>query len=279
MIRLLTETDRAAAIRLLASDVAHNLYALGNLQTLGFDEPYCRFWGDFADEAASGTLRGVLNRYRKGWVLFGEANADWRGLAQVVDNHPAEAERLQDNPGGTESLLPFLQNYAAQSVRVEQLMRLSAQNFSPPPAVDARITSVRRATLADLDALSGFFADADNMSRTRATVEEPLRQRRVWLAEQDGEVLAAALTNAELSGDYISSPSMVGAAMIGGVFTRLDARGRGLSKAVCGGLCEELLALGKTPFLYWDNPAAGAVYRSLGFEPAGTWRAVRLKRA
>ena len=279
MIRLLTEADRAAAIRLLARDVAHNLYALGNLQALGFDEPYCQFWGDFADKAASGALRGVLNRYRSGWVLFGGADADWSGLAQVVDNHPVEAERLQDNPGGTQSLLPFLQNYTAQRVHVEQMMRLSPQDFlPPPPAVDARV-AVRRATLADLDELSEFFAEADNMSRTRATVEEPLRQRHVWLAEQDGEVLAAALTNAELGGDYLGDPLRGGAAMIGGVFTRPDARGRGLSKAVCGGLCEALLALGKMPFLYWDNPAAGVVYRSLGFEPAGTWRAVRLKRA
>ncbi len=272
MIRLLTKADRTAAAELLARDVAHNLYAMGNLEALGFSEPYCQFWGNFADESASAELRGVLNRYRSGWVLFGEADADWAGLARVVDNHPVQAERLQDNPGGTESLLPFLQNYVAQSVHVEQLMRLSAQNFSPPPP-DGGGVAVRRATLADLDALSEFFAEAGNMSRTRATVEEPLRQRHVWLAEQGGEVLAAALTNAELGGGQFG-----GAAMIGGVFTRPDARGRGLSKAVCGGLCAELLALGETPFLYWDNPAAGAVYRSLGFEPVGAWRAVRLRR-
>jgi predicted GNAT family acetyltransferase len=88
------------------------------------------------------------------------------------------------------------------------------------------------------------------------------------VAAVDGEIRSAALTNAETSS----------AAMIGGVFTRPNARGQGLSQAVMSAISAELLALGKTPTLYWVNPAAGAVYGKLGFHPVGRWRAVRLEK-
>jgi len=88
----------------------------------------------------------------------------------------------------------------------------------------------------------------------------------LWLAEEQGQIQAAALTNAEAAG----------MAIIGGVFTRPAARGRGLSQAVCSALCQELLAEGVQPVLYWRNPAAGTVYRKLGFRPIGEWRAVWL---
>jgi predicted GNAT family acetyltransferase len=114
--------------------------------------------------------------------------------------------------------------------------------------------------------LIALFAGAGDMARTPAGVERPLRDRRVWLALRDGEVVAAALTNAEIEG----------MGMIGGVYTTPAWRGHGLSQAVCSGLCAELIANGRTPLLYWHNPMAGYVYTKLGFRQIGTWRSVRL---
>ncbi|RME56797.1 MAG: hypothetical protein D6790_14215, partial [Caldilineae bacterium] len=104
MIRRLKEPDRAAAVALLNRQPALNLYFLGNIAALGFDTDFCEFWGDW-DE--TGRLRAVLNRYRTGWVVYGLPDADWRGLGQVVDSHRVTAARLQDNPGGVPSFLPY----------------------------------------------------------------------------------------------------------------------------------------------------------------------------
>ena len=106
------------------------------------------------------------------------------------------------------------------------------------------------------------------MSRTRDAVARPLRDLRVWMAIENDIVLSTALTNAELHD--------VG--MIGGVYTNPTARRQGLSRAVCSALCAELLAEKKQPVLYWENPAAGKVYRSLGFRSIGLWRSVWLSR-
>ena len=266
MIRLLREEDRAAALALLSAAPQLTLYMWGNIETLGFARDFCEFWGDVTEDAPGAYhLRALLNRYMTGWSVYGEPGADWQGLGQVVDRHPAGAMRLQDNPGGIAAFLPYLQRYQSEQIKVEELMNLSQDNFRPvaPPAD----VTVRRASMDDLPALTKFYAAAYEMARPRAAIVRPLQDTRLWLAEKADNVLATALTNAEIRQ----------MAMIGGVFTVPSARGHGLSQAVCSALCNELFAEGKQPALYWANPAAGAVYRKLGFCPIGDWRSVWLK--
>lgn len=269
MIRLLAESDRGAILDLLNQEPALNLYMLGNLEKLGFRHELSQFWGDFADHSSGAPahkamLRGVINRYMRGWSVYGQSDANWGGLARVLDQYPEKPDRLQDNPGGVESLLPYLNRYHAAQVVVEELMELAADDFRPVGA--AAGVTVRRATMADYDRLVAFYADAADMTRTPPAVARPIQDTRLWLAEEGGQVLATALTNAETKS----------LAMIGGVFTKPAARGRGLSQAVCSALCQDLLRSGLQPVLYWGKPAAGAVYRKLGFRAIGDWRAVWL---
>ena len=265
MIRLLAVADLPAAVALLAQAPAHNLYMLGNLEALGLRDPISVFWGDFGADGAAGSLRGLANRYMVNWGVFGTREADWPALAALVDAD-AGAARLQDNPGGIPSLLPLLARHRAARVDEEELMRLDAGDFRPqrvPPGV-----ALRRATLDDLPALVAHYRDAGSMSRSPLGVERPLRDTQIWLALEGGQVVATALTNAETRT----------LAMVGGVYTSPARRGRGLAQAVCSALCAALLAAGKTPVLYWENPAAGAAYRKLGFTAVGRWRSVRLEK-
>jgi N-acetylglutamate synthase-like GNAT family acetyltransferase len=258
---LLCEADREAVVKLLETAPYYNLYMLGNLETLGFDQTFCEFWGDFDQR----DLRGVLNRYMQGWTLFGRDDADWAALARVLDEHPVEARRLQDNPGGAPSLLPYLKRYRASQSTETQLMDLSPEDFASVAAPPG--SAVRRADWSDLERLVDFYADAGHMTRSRQAVERPLQDTRVWVAEVNGELAAAALTNAETAK----------LAMIGGVYTTPAWRNRGLSQAVCSALCAELISLGRRPVLYWEAEAAGAVYRRLGFRARGLWRSVWLE--
>lgn len=262
MIRPLQEKDREATVALLMAAPYWNLYLLGNLESLGFRQDFCEYWGDFSDQG----LRGVVNRYMHGWSIYGEADADWDALAAIIDNHPVEGHRLQDNPGGIPSILPYLKRYAVPKVTETHLMDLAAEDFQPRPAPEG--VRLRRATMADLPALVDFYRDAGSMSRTPLGVERPLRDTRLWVAERDGALVSAALTNAE----------MRELAMIGGVYTPPEWRNQGLSQAVCSALCADLLADGKRPVLYWENAAAGTVYKKLGFRLRGVWRSVWIQR-
>ncbi|MEM7128980.1 MAG: GNAT family N-acetyltransferase [Chloroflexota bacterium] len=261
MVRPLFEGDRSQVIRLLEQSPEHNLYMLGNLTSIGFSQSdLCQYWGDFSEQ---GRLRAVLNRYMVGWSIYGESDADWKALGEMVDDYPTPARRLQDNPIGIPSFLPYVVQYTPSKLSVQTLMSLESYSFKP--AKEREDITIRRATMADLPALVDFYADAEQMSRTAAGVEEPIQRTRLWFAERNGQICSAALTNAEVEQ----------MAMIGGVYSVPERRGCGYSQAVCSALCADLLAEGKRPVLYWETPAAGAVYRHLGFDEVGDWRSVR----
>jgi predicted GNAT family acetyltransferase len=265
VIRKLDESDRVSAVGLLMEDTVLNLYLLSNIQQLGFDKEYCEFWGEF-DGGERNALRALLNRYMTGWSVYGHPNSSWAALGSVVDSHSVTATRLQDNPSGGASFLPYLQEYEAEKIIEEELMQLDREAFRPQ--AEPHGFRVRRAHEGDLSALISFYANAGSMTRSRTGVARPLRDLQIWIAERTGVICAAALTNAELSDR----------AMIGGVFTAPEWRNQGLGQALCSALCASLLQEGKQPVLYWQDPAAGAVYRKLGFRASGTWRSVWLRR-
>ncbi|AWX70537.1 peptide-methionine (S)-S-oxide reductase [Mycoplasmopsis anatis] len=59
------------------------------------------------------------------------------------------------------------------------------------------------------------------------------------------------------------------AAMIGGVYTLNEYRNRGYAKDSLINLCNWIIKNNKTPILFFDNPDAGKLYYSLGFEKIG----------
>lgn len=260
MIRPLTNADFERIYAFCAGNPALNLYFLGNLETLGVESELCQFWGSLDGQ---GALNGVLMRYMDGWNIADGPGCDYASFGRIVDAHPAGAVRLQDNTRHTGSFLPWLGRYEAERITLEQLCQLDPADFNPA----SEHWPVRRATPTDFAALCRFYAGAEDMARSPAGVRRPLQDGRIFVAEQEGRIVSSALTNAETRT----------LAMIGGVYTSPAQRGRGYAGAVLVALCRSLIADGLQPVLYYHHPAAGAIYRRLGFQIIGNWRAVRLR--
>lgn len=138
-----------------------------------------------------------------------------------------------------------------------------------PHALHAGHAAVRPGAPA-LEVCRGKAEDLPEIARLHAD-DEPGRAdwsrrfeavpRRVWFArEPGGAVVASAHTHVEAEQ----------VAMVGGVFTRPDARGRGWAASCLAALCAELRAEGRLPCLYHDH--RGPLYQRLGFRPGGPWR-------
>jgi len=119
---------------------------------------------------------------------------------------------------------------------------------------------------------TGFYTLAHLPTRAawRNRLTEQLAFRTLFLVEDGGgRVVSAGLSGAEGGG----------AAMLGGVATLGEYRGRGLSALCVGALCAYLASKGfRTVSLFYlkDNAPAGRVYDKLGFEQAGEWLLVPL---
>ncbi len=106
------------------------------------------------------------------------------------------------------------------------------------------------------------------MRRDADSLRGALQRNHIAVTEDGGKIVSAALTNTETNS----------AAMVGGVFTPIPWRNRGYASAALTRLCAELLAQGKQPCLFYDDPAAGVIYRRLGFEDIGPWNLVFLEQ-
>jgi len=265
MIRLLKEGDREQVMDLLAPESALNLFIIGDIENNGFETEFQQLWGDFQ---AAGELRAVLLRYYGSFLPYARGEFDLDGLAGVLLQHKdrmtafSGLERVVRPFEGYPGLLP--EN--AKKRRLFFVELTSDERLSGLGEEGPLLGEPERATAEDVPAflelwrhVEGFTVTADSERSNRRELDGGAS--RVYLFRDGGRVVAMVKTTAETSG----------AAMILGVATHPGYRRRGLATRLLVCLCQELLAEGKRPCLFYDNPQAGSIYRRLGFADMGTW--------
>ena len=257
-LRLLAEGDEAALRTLLMRDPLYNLFMIGDLEMMGMGATELSFWGQFSP---GGELAGAAMRYRANWCFYAGAGCDLRLFARLVDDYP-KSHVVNGHPDLVDPVVAQLKRYTVQELHASYYCRLKLDTVLPAPA-----WPTRRATAADVDALVELYATAGIMRRDADNLQRTLDGGKIVVTEAGGRIVSAAMT---LAGTTV-------AAMIGGVFTPEAWRNRGYASAAMTHLCTELLSESKQPCLFYDNPAAGAIYRRLGFEDIGPWNMVLLE--
>ena len=141
----------------------------------------------------------------------------------------------------------------------------------PSPDLELRL-----ATLDDLDALVPLQTAYEfeevltpihsfNRAACRASLARALERHLVFVAEEGGVIVGKAATNARgISVDQV-----------GGVYTLPQRRGRGVARALMEELLRAIEGSGRRAVLFVkpENAPARALYRGLGFEEIGDYRA------
>ena len=151
-------------------------------------------------------------------------------------------------------------------------MRLPTAPSCPP---ECRSLS-RRASMQDIEMLAALYHDAGSMYRSRANVATKLAETRVYVVEEP----ELGRRPARIASCALLSPEGSDAGLIGGVYTMPAARGKGYAAACVSALAAEIQRERKLPVLFYENPAAGSLYRKLGFEEvSGRWAVLYLGAA
>ena len=260
----------SCAFSYLALEPDFNLFLIGDLEQYGMvhENVSCYTAKDW--KAGMEFPFFILN-YR-GNVLVYSQNPDYdaKTVADFLmkinpDNISGKDEILQ-------KLIPYLENRVVKPTHLAKLSRIDSQQKERYKELMER---VRRLTEEDILAAYDLYITIDEFAYTyrRKTKEECYEDIRQ-------NISAIGRSYGIFEGDKLISVVQTSAenkksAMVVGVATRNEMRGKGYARAAMLKLCQDCLKEKEFLCLFYDNPTAGKIYHSIGFEDMGKYTMIR----
>lgn len=256
MIRKLEAKDNQAVMDFLKEEPSINLFIIGDIEAYGYETEFQDLWGDF-DE--TGKLRAVLLRYFNSFIPYAKSDFDVRGFANLILSNPEE---------------PVI---SGKSAVVEKFEHIIGLDLGPKRemffaecrhliSVNQTEHDIKLATIKDVDRILNLRRQIDEFTISKDARKMLIQDiekgsGRTYFIEKNEKVIACASTAAENTFS----------AMIVGVCTDKDYRKKGYATAIMQSLIRDVLDEGRTLCLFYDNPAAGRIYKRLGFRDIGKW--------
>jgi predicted GNAT family acetyltransferase len=253
---------------LLAATPAEHTVSLTIIESAlrGFrwsDQPMLFGW--YAD--GGGGVRGAVSWTPPFELLLAAVPDD------TVDALVAGLRERGAAPGGVNGTEPvvdrFVAAWAPAQSSVKFRMRLYRLGTLQAPAVPGAGRPARMGEL-DLGArwLSAFQVDVGvHATDTTPMARERIAEGRLWLWEDDGQVVSLAA----------STIPAAGVSRIAPVYTPPEHRRRGYGAAVTAACTADALARGADRMvLFTDlaNPTSNSIYQQIGYRPVGDYRVV-----
>ena len=262
MIRALTESDKQQVMALVGKLPAENLFIIGDVEAYGFHSNIQQLWGQFEDE----TLIAVLLRFDTNYITYSEGSFDAKGFANIIASDTRKIEI-----SGLQHIVSQIKPYIKRGIRVAHetyhakceklaydvdIETLCAVSRLQPHEYEEEVEMLKSIQLFQ----HGNFSVAN-----RKREDENQTGRTYIMRNEQGVLVASASSTAENQQS----------AMIVGVGTRPGYERNGYATKCMEKLCGELLKEGKIVCLFYHNPAAGRIYKRLGFTDIGMWSMIR----
>jgi predicted GNAT family acetyltransferase len=265
MIRPLQEEDRERALRFLDRDHECNLIMIYDMDHFGLENQGHPFQGDYYGVFSGAGLSGIAALFNFGSLFIYTPDA---GSAPELVEYMVALERKPSYViGRTEWAGPVIEGLREQGLQPagaeeQEYMVLSRDSFRPRSGPGTRFAELRDLQRLielnrafQIEYFGGLTEAEEELGRM---AEVRMERAGIAVAEADGQIVSKAESMVRTSR----------AALIGGVFTVPEYRGRGFSFACMSLLCEEILSsIGRACLnVAKENVPAQRVYRGLGFE-------------
>jgi hypothetical protein len=269
----LVDKDRDEVLEFLSESPEYNVVLLYNVDRFGMDEGDLPLNGYYFGRRGTAGITAVGGVYNLGSLFFyADDGQAVRGMAA----HLASVGRLpQFTLGPRQQVESFLSEFRGLGKPEPAALFSEWQVLRGrvTPGIDT--TGTRPASLGDLDILTDMgqamhreIFDAEGMDKDSLgeLLSLQIEAGGAFVREVDGNVVSKA--DATMVKPH--------AALVGGVYTLPENRGKGHSTACVAALCENLLAeVGAvTLSVERDNRAACHSYRSMGFTKTADWMVV-----
>ncbi|MEH6990973.1 GNAT family N-acetyltransferase [Cytobacillus firmus] len=256
MIRQLTEQDHEMCFSLLKQQPAENLFIIGDIEAYGYEQEFQKVWGDFGED---GKLKAVLLKYEENFIPYTAGDFNAKGFAEIMLEDP-KFGMMSGLKAVTAEIEPYV------SHRIKRKRETYYAKCTKLNAEGVEVSAVCQAVPEDAEQLVELLNSIPEFSDSAITVERKRRglkdsSSRSFFIKEDGKMVSTASTTAENS---LS-------AMVVGVATKSEFKKKGYATQCMVKLCRQLLSENKELCLFYDNPAAGAIYKRIGFEDTGFW--------
>ncbi|MBK5473940.1 MULTISPECIES: GNAT family N-acetyltransferase [Bacillus] len=261
MLKKLTQNDHEQVLSFLKEEAAMNLFIIGDIEAFGYDTDFQELWGAFKE---NGTLKSILLRFHETFIPYSKGEfivADYEALLSAykplkLSGKSTIVERFETAP-------------SVQLGAKNEMYFCECLNDSNLPSTPIHET-IKLASLDDIERIMKLRSDIAEFPAANES-EKMLRQAietntgRTYYIEKDGAIIASSSTSAENS---LS-------AMVVGVCTHPNYRGNGYASLILQKMIQDFTKEGRTLCLFYNNPAAGRIYKSLGFKDIGMWTMYR----
>ncbi|MFL0489640.1 MULTISPECIES: GNAT family N-acetyltransferase [Bacillus] len=261
MMRKLTKKDHEQVFAYLKEEAALNLFIIGDIEAFGYDTDFQELWGVFKE---NGTLKSILLRFHDAFIPYSKEEF------VVTDYEPFLSAYKPLKLSGKSTIVERFETVSSIQLGTKNEMYFcECLNGNSLPDTPIHET-IKLASLDDVERIMQLRSSIDEFPTANES-EKILRQAietntgRTYYIEKDGAIIASASTSAENS---LS-------AMVVGVCTQPNYRGNGYASLLLQKMIQDFTKESRTLCLFYNNPAAGRIYKRLGFQDIGMWTMYR----
>ena len=256
------EQDVEKLLTYFEQDLKNCLYSYIDLKKFGIENPNLTVYFDESDGICCTALK-----YYEGLQLFdadGKIDAEKTAkLIKVLNSHI-----VSSTVDVIEKLYPLLKDtYEMEQGYVTERLSMPECEISEEvrPAEIGEYDEIAKLICSD-EGVGGHYEPDELKNQLLTRLGEGMG--RNYILKRDGEIIHHAATYAELDN----------LAVISGVITREDWRGKGVGTLAVRKLCHDLLQEGKKPCLFYYSKQAEGFYKKIGFEEGTGWAKLVLKK-
>lgn len=264
MYKIAQKDDVNRLLTYLEQDLKNCLYSYIDLKKFGINNPNLTVYFDESEEAQ---IRCSALKYYEGLQLFdAEEKLDAKATAELIRS--LNSHIVSSTVDVIEKLYPLLKDsYEMEQGYVTEMLSMRSCEISEEvrPAKVAEYDEIAELICSD-EGVGGHYEPQELKEQLLTRLEEGFG--RNYILKRDGEIIHHAATYAELDN----------LAVISGVITREDWRGKGVGTLAVRKLCYDLLKEGKKPCLFYYTKQAEGFYKKIGFEEGTGWAKLVLRK-
>lgn len=265
-MRLLHEQDRDEILRYVGKEPEMNLFFIGDIENFGVENETVTIY--LHEERDRWDF--LILRFHQYFLLYSQYE-DYNAQKAIEFLRGQRPDCISGKSALLEKIAPAFPQWTIESTYMSRCDRVE-DSFSGPEGL-----VIRRLEKEDVPEVIDLLTDIQEFRRTykKEEREEQIRRMAEEMAQgskaamggfRNGRLVTVASTSAENSES----------AMIVGVATASDCRGKGYASAVVSALCRDCFARGKKYLcLFYDNPVAGRIYNRIGFQELGEYGMLR----